>query len=293
MKRPKQHQIEEKAYEQFKASLPNHWVVRSQTYDYGIDREVEIFSLNATGDAISTGHIFKAQVKGTEDANISKNGDFVKFQLEVNRASYLCNEISIPVCFILVDVNNNKIWWYAIQLDRNLKQRLSVANIEKQKTVIMNIPTKNILPDSLEFLVTTLNDIKMSHACDSFVELPQSNFDNLSLSLDEIAELEKTFTDKVFATKITKLWQNKDYEGLEKASKDALLNTSSSTATKVSAILCIEKAYENKIKGSPTLQAQLDKIYLSTATEIKKLTKDENKSWRLYSAIVWRSGHSA
>jgi len=289
MKRPKQHQIEEKAYEQFKACLPIYWVVRNQTHDYGIDREVEIFRLNANGHAISTGYIFKAQVKGTEDARMSKEGELIKFQLEVDKTSYLCDEISIPVFFVLADVKSNKTCWYAIQLDKDLKQRLSIATKEGQKTIILNIPAKNILPDTLEFLVATLDDIKMSHACDSFVELPQRNFDNLSLSLDEIAELEEIFTDKVFITKITKLWQSKDYEGLEKASRDALSNMSSSTATKVSAILCIEKAYENKIKGSPTLWAQLDKLYSNTATAIKEITKEENKSWRLYSAIVWRA----
>jgi len=288
MKRPKQHQIEEKAYEQFKACLPIYWVVRNQTHDYGIDREVEIFSHNANGDVVSTGYIFKAQVKGTEDAK-TKKGHLIKCQLELDRTTYLCNEIAVPVFFVLADVKSNKTWWYAIQLDKDLKQRLSIATKEGQKTIILNIPAKNILPDTLEFLVATLDDIKMSQACDSFVELPQRNFDNLSLSLDEIAELEEKFTDKVFITKTTKLWQSKDYEGLEKASRDALSNMSSSTATKVSAILCVEKTCENKIKESPRLWAQLDRLYFNTATAIKEITKDENKSWRLCSAIVWRA----
>ena len=289
MKRPKQHQIEEKAYDQFKNCLPIYWVVRNQTHDYGVDREVEIFSQNANSEAVSTGYIFKAQVKGTEDAKASKKGDLIKFQLKVDRTSYLCNEVDVPVFFILADVKSNKTWWYPIQLDKDLKQRILAANKKEQKTITLNIPTQNILPDTLKSLVATLDDIKMSHACDSFVELPQRNFDNLSLSLDEIAELEKKFTDKVFITKITKLWQNRNYEGLEKASRDALSNMSSSTATKVSATLCIEKSYENKMKGSPTLQAQLDKLYFRTAVAIKDITKDENKSWRLCSAIVWRA----
>lgn len=289
MKRPKQHQIEEKAYDQFKSCLPIYWVVRNQTHDYGIDREVEIFNQNANGEAVSTGYIFKAQVKGTEDANASKKGDLIKFQLEVDRTNYLCNDIDVPVFFILADVKSSKTWWYPIQLDRDLKQKLVVANKEEQKTITLNIPTQNILPDTLKSLVATLDDIKMSHACDSFVELPQRNFDNLSLSLDEIAKLEKEFTDKVFVAKITKLWQSRNYEGLEKTSRDALSNVSSSTATKVSAILCIENACENKIKESPILQAQRDKLYFKTAVAIKEITKDENKSWRLFSAIIWRA----
>ncbi len=289
MKRTKQHQTEDKAYKQFKACLPDYWVVRSQTHDYGIDREVEIFNQNANGDAVSTGYIFKAQVKGTEKAKISKNDHLVKFQLELDRTNYLCNEINVPAFFILADININQTWWYAIQLDKSLKKRLETAKTKGQKTITLNISRGNILPDTLESLIVTLDDIKLSHACDSFVKLPQRNFDNLSFELDEIAELERKFTDKIFVAKITKLWRNRDYPGLEKASKEALSNMNSSTATKVSAILCIESAYEHKIKGSPTLIAQLDKVYFGTATAIKEVTQEKNRSWRLYSAIVWRA----
>ena len=289
MKRIKQHQTEEKAYEQFKACLPDYWVVRSQTHDYGIDREVEIFKQVKNGDAISTGDIFKVQVKGTEDADISKKGDFVKFKLEVNRTSYLCNEISVPAFFVLADVKAKKTWWYAIQIDKELKKRLEIAKAKCQKTITLYIPSGNSLPNTLEGLISKLGDIKMSHACDSFAELPQHNFDNLSFGVDEIEELERKFGDKAFAAKITKLWQQKDYIGLAKVSRDTLSNVNSSTATKVSATLCIEKSFENKAKGNPILQTQLDKIYFETAAAIKEITKKENKSWKLYSLIFRRT----
>ncbi len=289
MKRTKQHQTEDKAYEQFKSCLPDCWVVRSQTHDYGIDREVEIFNQKANGDALSTGYIFKAQIKGTEKAEISKNDHLVKFQLELDRTNYLCNEVNVPAFFILADINSNKTWWYAIQLDKSLKKRLEIAKTNGQRTITLKIAKGNILPDTLESLIVTLGDIQLSHACDSFIKLSQRNFNNLSLELDEIAELERKFTDKIFVAKITKLWRKRDYPGLEKASKEALSNMNSSTATKVSAILCIESVSEHKIKGNPILIAQLDKLYFDTAKTIKEVTKEENKSWRLYSAIVWRA----
>lgn len=289
MKRPKQHQIEDNGYEQFKACLPEQWVVRSQTHDYGIDREVEIFDLDANGDGVSTGCIFKVQIKGTEDANISKKGDLVKFQLEVERISYLCNEVDIPTFFVLADVKAQKTWWYAIQIDRELKKKLSKAIQIGQSTVTLCIPSENILPNTLENLVAKLDDIKMSHACECFAELSQSNFDNLSFEPDEIEELERKFTDKMFAAKTAKFWQSKDYEGMEKASRDALSNISSSTATKVSAILCIEKSYEYKTIGSPSVYAQLGEIYFGSAVAIRKITRNENRSWKLFSALIWRA----
>ena len=291
MKRPKQHQIEEEGYEQFKACLPRHWVVRSQTHDYGIDREVEIFNQDANGDAISTGCIFKVQVKGTEDADVSKKGDVVRFKLEVPRTSYLCNEINVPTFFVLADVKSQKTWWYAIQIDKYLEKRLNDAIAKKQKKITLYIPSSNVLPSTLESLISKLDDIRMSHACESLAELPQENFDNLSFEVDEIEELERKFADKAFIAKITKLWKqkNRDYAALEKVSRDALSNVNNSAATKVSAVLNIEKALEDKVKGSPILQAQLDKIYFETAVAIKELTRNESKSWRLYSLLFWRS----
>lgn len=291
MKRPKQHQIEDRAYRQFEECMLDHWVIRSQTHDYGVDREVEIFNQEPNGDAVSTGYVFKAQIKGTENVTTSKDDDHIKASLEVDRANYLCNELQAPVFFILVDVNEGRTWWYAIQLDKNLRHRLNGAIGKNQKTITLNIPTGNVLPNTLNRLVMTLRDIKLSHACDSFVELPQSNFDNLSLDLEEIADLEKRFTDKVFVAKSRLFWQQKDYSGLEAASRAALSNVNSSTATKISAILCIEKANENKVKSSPSLQAHLDRIYFDSATAIRRLTEGENRSWRLFSAIVLRAAH--
>ena len=150
MKRPKQHQIEDQACEQFTACLPKHWVVRYHTHDYGIDREVEIFNQTGSADPVSTGHVFKVQVKGTEDAKLSSKGDSVHFQLEVDRTSYLCNEIAVPVFFVLCDVSSTRTWWYPIQLDKDLKHRVAVASKEGKKTIVLYIPARNVLPDTLD-----------------------------------------------------------------------------------------------------------------------------------------------
>ncbi len=289
MKRPKQHQIEDNAYAQFQTCLPNHWVLRSQTHDYGIDREIEVFKANADGTSESTGYIFKAQVKGTEHVKTSANGQSIKHVLEVNRITYLSEEMKVPVFFVLVDISNKKTWWYAIQLDKGLKQKLTAAIQNKQKSLTLHIPTRNILPETLDSLITTLDDIKMASACDSFVDLPQKHMNNLSLTLDEIENLEQKFTDKIFATKIVRYWEMKDFEGLERVSTDAFSNPGSSTTTKISSILCIERVRENELMGSSALQFELNKLYSKTAETIRDITKNERGSWKLFSAIVWRA----
>lgn len=58
--RPEQHRSEDSSRRAFEALLPEEWVYRQLSHDYGIDGEVEVFS---GGEA--TGLIFKVQLKGT------------------------------------------------------------------------------------------------------------------------------------------------------------------------------------------------------------------------------------
>src|SRR3990170_5329688 len=60
-RRPRQHVTEDVSRRVFEALLPDEWVYRQLTHDYGIDGEVEIFE---SGRAM--GLTFKVQLKGTE-----------------------------------------------------------------------------------------------------------------------------------------------------------------------------------------------------------------------------------
>lgn len=61
-KRPAKHQIEDQSRARFRLLLPEAWVFRDITPDYGIDGEVEIF--DDTGK--STGLSFLVQLKASE-----------------------------------------------------------------------------------------------------------------------------------------------------------------------------------------------------------------------------------
>ncbi|MDE2009288.1 MAG: DUF4365 domain-containing protein [Candidatus Omnitrophica bacterium] len=50
------------ATHEFVKYFPEHWAIRPQSHDYGIDFEIEIFQLENDRSASSTGEIFKAQV---------------------------------------------------------------------------------------------------------------------------------------------------------------------------------------------------------------------------------------
>lgn len=60
--RPVQHVQEDRSRRAFEAALPDEWVFRPQSHDYGIDGEVEVFR-----DDWATGRIFKIQLKATSD----------------------------------------------------------------------------------------------------------------------------------------------------------------------------------------------------------------------------------
>lgn len=67
-KRPLTHQIEDKSVNAFKKAMPDHWVVRDKSHDYGIDQEVEIFE----SDGTATGILFYVQLKATSSTEEEK-----------------------------------------------------------------------------------------------------------------------------------------------------------------------------------------------------------------------------
>lgn len=62
-KRHNNHQIEDASRRQFDRLLPDAWVSRPKTSDYGTDLEVEIFE----NDGTATGLMFYVQLRGTDD----------------------------------------------------------------------------------------------------------------------------------------------------------------------------------------------------------------------------------
>jgi len=86
--RSEQHQTEDASRRAFEALLPEGWVYRQLSHDYGIDGEVEIFS-----NGIATGLIFKVQLKGTRR-------DIRTVRLSHDKAAYYAS-LSIPVLIVL------------------------------------------------------------------------------------------------------------------------------------------------------------------------------------------------
>lgn len=75
-KRPRQHQVEDLSVQAFQALMPEEWVVREKSHDYGIDLEVEIFD----NKGYATGLLFYVQLKAT-DSEDQKKQDTISFSI--------------------------------------------------------------------------------------------------------------------------------------------------------------------------------------------------------------------
>ena len=128
MQRPRQHIIETESKKSLNAIIPDHWVLRELSPDYGLDFMVEIFK----GDN-STGNIFYLQLKGS-DQIIKDN--VISYQLKKEHIEYY-NSIPSPVLFVLFSTSTNQFWalWTnqlrAILIEEGYAQKTYKLNLDK------------------------------------------------------------------------------------------------------------------------------------------------------------------
>ena len=101
MKRPKQHIIETSSKKAFESLLPDKWVIRPLSPDYGIDYIVELFEDNK-----STGKFFYVQLKGT---NQRIHNNQVKISLRTSSLEYY-QTLPLPILFVVYSTKVKKFW---------------------------------------------------------------------------------------------------------------------------------------------------------------------------------------
>ncbi|WP_312554626.1 DUF4365 domain-containing protein [Empedobacter brevis] len=104
----------------------------NQKYEKGIDYFFEVF--NDKNEHIL---LFLNQNKGTIDnlKFISKIDDInfgkISFQISIRHAEYFYYELNEPLIFTICDLNTKTVYWYDIQNDFNLKERISIQKTKK------------------------------------------------------------------------------------------------------------------------------------------------------------------
>lgn len=150
--RSQSHLIDQKAILYIRQKLPEGWVVRELSPDYGIDLDVELF-VKEHGQVVTLGEHLYMQVKGTTCAkyrNISIGKNEIKvvkrcllFQLDTALLR-LVERVgdSLPILLVTVDMNTNEAFFVCLNdyVDFIL---CSDAKWRKQQTKIIYIPCDN------------------------------------------------------------------------------------------------------------------------------------------------------
>ncbi|WP_304152199.1 DUF4365 domain-containing protein [Mesonia mobilis] len=116
------------------------------SHEIGIDYFYEIRD-RTTGESLNV--VFN-QNKGTEKINIIKGKSHpeagnISFQLKLRHAKYFLNELNKPIFFTVCDLKLMKVYWYWIQLDNSIKERIEAQLKTNKRTLQIFIPITNEL----------------------------------------------------------------------------------------------------------------------------------------------------
>jgi tetratricopeptide (TPR) repeat protein len=117
-KRPGQHATEDASRRAFELLLPNEWVYRQLSHDYGIDGEVEVFQ-----GGESTGVTFKVQLKGSE------REDNLVVRLSHEKAAYYTS-LTEPILIVLHHIESGRTyarWFQSFSPASDLKSETSIG----------------------------------------------------------------------------------------------------------------------------------------------------------------------
>lgn len=170
--RAKSHLNEEKSRTIFRQALPTEWVFRDYSPDYGIDLSIELFS-EINGKYYTQGeHIYiqlksienpiakkmqisarynieKSPVTETPTSNESHEIEVIKYKIETSLLETVEKMGSaVPVLLILVNVETQDVLY--ICLNDYIEKVIIPEKPQyfQQKTIVLNIPTKNIINKS-------------------------------------------------------------------------------------------------------------------------------------------------
>lgn len=282
MKRTLQHKINSAAQKQFEQIIPDEWAIRNQKEnDYGIDYEIEVFN-----NDLSTGIIFKIQLKGTKNLKILKNNN-LSFSIDIDHIKYFIEELNIPTFFIIADIVNNKTYWNNILLDRDLRNSYHKTKINGNKSVTMHIPLNNLLPKDTQLLsleygkcmnylsaryLSDKNNIQFSDIVEH-VDFKDGDIINFQNKVD-ILKIEK----------ISKCINKNDFTTARKYIASLLNSNETNIPTKFQSLLFDEKIelinQTNKQKLSVKDLGIISQPYIS---KMKELTKYGPKHLKLFS----------
>ena len=157
---------------------PLGWVLTGFDEDYGIDYDVQVFVNDSP-----RGLWFKIQLKSSASSDRSADGTFVSVELDLDHAKHYALEMRDPVFLMHAHVQAKKVYWLAPQLDNELVRKLTDG--ENSSTVTLRLPTSNLLPNTAQHLIETVEKVYVVLGHRTLVNSPISSFaeaENINLA---------------------------------------------------------------------------------------------------------------
>lgn len=191
--------------------------------DRGVDFQIELIGKPKE----NTVDMFKLQVKATDDHVVplksTANKGFISFKIDNRHIRYYQQEMPWPLLLILCDNSTQTVYWYAIQLDYSLEERVNNSIEKNSNSIQIFIDPKNILDENtfVQFIrdavdSKTLQFFKVSEAnentltaggdfqVDHSKPLLQQLFDLMEYLYEEVQYLPVHLLSQYYPFKLTK-----------------------------------------------------------------------------------------
>lgn len=258
------------------------WVLTGFEEDYGIDYDVQVF-VNGSPDGLW----FKIQLKSSASTEYSVDGTFVSVELSLDHAKHYALEIRDPVFLVHADVQAKKVFWCAPQLDNELIQKLTAG--ENLSTATVRVPTSNLLPDTAEKLLETVEKLYVVLGHRTLIDSSISSFaDSLKYHPGE-EKLREEFqrkSDFLRFRKIQELFTDKQYGEARSRGQAIISDPDSSIENKFWAQEVLGPIDWAEAVNRNERQAELPKIYLENAKKLQAMSKKGPPHLKLFALIA-------
>ncbi|WP_286971633.1 DUF4365 domain-containing protein [Flavobacterium sp. UBA4854] len=108
--------------------------------DWGTDFYIEVINKDVKRELL-----FLIQCKGTNGNVTIKNDDTFSFQMSIRHANYYYYELSEPLIFFVCDIRTKIVYWYPVQTDHSLEDRIKEQVKSGKESLQVYIPASNTL----------------------------------------------------------------------------------------------------------------------------------------------------
>jgi hypothetical protein len=264
--KPKQHDINRAGKRLCRTALETlGWVVNDTTEDYATDSYVQVFQAKGP-----TGTWFLVQLKSSARSRYSKDQKSVAQPLKLDRARHYANELRQPIVLIHADTASQRVFWHAPQLDDLL------ATNANKKSITVKIPTKQVLPETADDLLKTVNTIHLTLANRELTVATTSSFSDSLKHVASEAALQRSLQDKndlLKLRKISQYYQRREYADARPRVEVVSRDPDAATYSRVWALAQLGYIDSASTFRSERPQKEIEEKFFASVLEMRKITR--------------------